>query len=312
MANEFIIREGFSSKANVTVTGSLIASSITGSLLTASFAITASYSGNSNTSSFVQTITTASYATTGLSASRASVSNITLNNPASLYAPNGISSSLWNTSFGNNGYISSNFFYTNGNVGQAAAGYRGFYSSSIILTPVYINKTGILSSFAIFGTLLGAPTGSWRVGVYSNSVNMLPETKVFEFDRNVSPTANFRVLYEVTTSVGPTLYQGQIYWLAASTEGAFNNISYTYLQNNPVVNVFIQNKLMNPLLGSDIPILENSIRNIAHYKYPLVSTGSALPSILSQDTGAYIPMSYGVDQGNFGTMHIGPFIKLIY
>lgn len=311
MANEFVIREGFSSKSSVTVTGSLTVSSITGSLATASYAITASYSQNSTTASFVQTILTASYSTTGLSASISDVSNKTLNNSASLYAPYGISSSIWNNNFGNNGYISSTFFYTNGNINQAVAGYRGFYSSSIILTPIYINKTGVLRSFAIIGTILGSPTGSWRVGVYSNSNRMLPETKLFEFDRNIAPTANVRVFYEVTTSVGPTLYQGQIYWLAASTEQNFSNVSYAYVQHVAGATLS-QNKVMNPLLGSDIPILENSIRNIAHYKYPLASTGSALPSTLSQNTGSYIPMSYGVDQGGYGTMHIGPFIKLNY
>ena len=314
MANEFIIREGFRSKSNVIVTGSLTVTSITGSLVTASYGITASYSLNSNTASLVQTIISASYSATALSASIASASYDTLNNPAALYAPIGISSSGWTTNAGNNGYISSNLFYTNGNIGggNTAAFRTGSYTNTIYLTPIYISKTGTLARFAIVGTVLGAPTGSWRVGVYSNSSNMLPETKVFEFSSNILPGAT-RTFYEVTSSSGPILQQGQIYWLAASAEGLVSNISYTYLQHTAAVRSM--NKLISPLLGSTTPILENAIRNVAHYRYNIPTTGSALPALLSQSISFYTASVYGGDMGggsNLGTVHIGPFIKLNY
>lgn len=311
MPNEFIIREGFSSRGNVVVTGSLTVTSITGSLTTASYAITASFSNNSNTASFIQVIPTASYAATGLSASISVETNKTIYNPAASYAQVGVSSSLWNTTFGNNGYITPVFFQTNGNVGQAVASLRSFYTNSIFLTPIYINKTGVLARFGIFGTLLGSPTGSWRVGVYSNSTNMLPQNKVFEFDTNIFPTANFRVLYEVTTSAGPTLQQGQIYWLATSTEHNFSNISYTYVQHTEGA-YMSQNRVINPLLGSAIPITENAIRNIAYYRYAIPSTGSAMPLTLSQSISFYTTVDYGANQGNNSSIHMGPFIKLNY
>ena len=314
MANEFIIREGFRSKTNVIVTGSLTVTSITGSLVTASYGITASYSLNSNTASLVQTITSASYSTTALSASIASASYKTLINSASLYASSGVSSSNWNTNFGNNGYISSTFFYTTANIGAGnTAGIRTSYSSSITLTPIYINRTGTLAKFAIIGTVLGAPTGSWRVGVYSNSSNMFPETKIFEFDTNISPGAA-RTFYEVSSSSGPVLQQGQIYWLAVSAEGNITNISYTYLSHTTIVPS--QNRIFNQVLGSSIPILQNAVRNIAHYRYNIASTGSALPTPLSQNSSSYSVYSYGGDQSGAGTgpgtIHIGPFIKLNY
>jgi hypothetical protein len=312
MANEFIIREGFNSKLDVTVTGSLTVTSITGSLLTASYADTASYSLNTLTASFVQNIESASYATNALSASRTSVSYKTLNNSASLYAPYGISSSLWTTNFGNNGYISSTLFNTNGNIGDANATIRSSYVNNLFLYPVYINKTGTLSKFAIFGRLVGAtPAASWRVAVYSNSNILLPQTKLFEFDSNITPTTS-RYFYEVSASSGPTLQQGQIYWLAASAEGGISNLNYVYLQSTTAFPS--TNRIMNPLLGSTIPVFENAIRNIAYYTYSIPSTGSALPTELSQSIAFYSAVSYGGTQGaaTVGIIHVGPFIKLNY
>jgi hypothetical protein len=313
MANEFIIREGFNSKSDVIVTGSLTATSITGSLITASYADTASYSFNSTTASLIQNITSASYATTALSASIASASYKTLNNSASLYASYGISSSLWTTTFGNNGYISSTFFNTNGNMFGAVASLRTAYANNIFLHPVYINKTGTLSRFAIFGSLTGAtPATSWRVAVYSNSNLMLPQTKLFEFDSNIIPTTA-RYFYEVSSSSsGPVLQQGQIYWLAALAEGGITNLNYVYLQSTAAYPS--TNRIMNPLLGSLIPASENAIRNISHYTYFTPSTGSALPASLSQSITFYTASAYGGTQvGQSGSLiPVGPFIKLNY
>jgi len=312
MANEFIIREGFNSKSDVIVTGSLTATSITGSLITASYADTASYSFNSTTASLIQNITSASYATTALSASIASASYKTLNNSASLYAPNGISSSLWTTTFGNNGYISSTFFNTNGNMTAASASLRAAYANNIFLHPVYINKTGTLARFAIFGNLTGAtPATSWRVAVYSNSNLMLPQTKLFEFESNITP-ATSRYFYEVSSSSGPVLQQGQIYWLAALAEGGITNLNYVYLQSTAAYPS--TNRIMNPLLGSLIPASENAIRNISHYTYFTPSTGSALPTLLSQSITFYTASAYGGTQvGQAGSLiPVGPFIKLNY
>jgi hypothetical protein len=318
MPNEFIIREGFSSKGGTIISGSLTVTSFTGSLVTASNAITSSYSVNSNTASFVQTILSSSYAPTSVSASIASVSYKTINNPPASYAPYGISSSLWTTNFGNNGYISSNIFHTNTSYGPGSNAIRPTYSSSIYLTPVYINKTGQLTRFAVFGglNLAAQSTGSWRVAVYSNSTVMLPKTKLFEFERNIAtPTGSIvRLLYETTSSQGPVLQQGQIYWLATSVEGFVSNVTHMFLVDSPtVLNLPSANRMISPLLGTSMPISQNAIRNICHYKYPLTSTGSALPNELSQSTSFYSVIGYGVDGGNsFGTVHIGPFIKLDY
>ncbi len=318
MANEFVIREGFNSESNVVVSGSLIVSNVTGSLVSASYAISSSYSINSNTSSFIQSILTSSYAVTALSSSRSGVSNKTLNNSASLYAQTGVSSSSWTTLSGNNGYISSNFFHTNGAYGSLANSIqRGTYSSSIYLTPIYINRTGILSRFAVMCNLAVAGTapGNIRAAVYTNSNTMLPKSKLFEFESKINlPASINRTFYEVTTSSGPTLQQGQIYWLAASVEDNVSNFNYTYLTDNiAVINLPSSNRIFNPILGSSIPIIENAVRNIGHYRYNLSSTGSALPNELVQDTSLYIASSYSTNNGgNFGTVHIGPFIRLIY
>ena len=311
MANEFVIREGFDSKSSVIVTGSLTATSITGSLVTASYGITASYSINSNTASLVQTITSASYSINALSASIASDSYKTLNNPAALYALSGISSSQWTTNFGNNGYISSTFFHTNGNVGGGGTlGFRTSYANSIFLTPVYINRTGTLSTFSIIGNLGGSPTGSWRVGVYSNSNIMLPQTKIFEFENRIFPLGP-RTFYEVSSSSGPVLQQGQIYWLAVSSEENTNTLNYTYVQHTAAYPS--QNRTLNPLLGTSTPILQNAIRNVAHLRYNIPTTGSALPTLLSQSISFYTASVYGGNQGNgYSTVHVGPFIKLNY
>jgi hypothetical protein len=311
MANEFIIREGFNSRSNVIVTGSLTATSITGSLITASYANTASYSFNSTTASLIQNTTSASYATTSLSASIASASYKTINNSASLYAPYGISSSTWVTNFGNNGYISSTFFNTNGNITNASGSFRTAYANNIFLHPVYISKTGTLTGFAIFGNLtIATPASSWRVAIYSNSNLMLPQTKLFEFSSSITPTTS-RYFYEVSSS-GPVLQQGQIYWLAASAEGGITNLNYSYLQSTAAYPS--TNRIMNPLLGSLIPASENAIRNISHYTYFIPSTGSALPASLSQSIAFYTASAYGGTQvGQAGSLiPVGPFIKLNY
>jgi hypothetical protein len=197
-------------------------------------------------------------------------------------------------------------------VGGANVTVRSSYTNNIFLHPIYINKTGILSRFSIMGNLTGAtPATSWRVGIYSNSNIMLPKTKLLEFDSNIIPTTA-RYFYEVTSSSNLVLQQGQIYWLAASAEGNITNLNYTYLQSlttNPSTN-----RIMNPLLGSTIPVFENAIRNIAYYTYSIPSTGSALPTELSQSIVFYSAVSYGGTQGtqNFSTLHVGPFIKLNY
>lgn len=291
MANEFVIREGFISESDTIITGSLIVTAgITGSLVTASYAITASYSLNSLTASLVSNITTASYTNFATSASTATLGSFVPN-----YVNNYTTTQLnpvFNTGSTGIGYISPMMNNTLNTI--AASSNRQF--NTIYLTPLYINSNCIVRKIGILSQKNGAGNQSIRLGIYTNSNSMLPDTnlsdvEIFPLGDNVSR------FYETTLSTPINLQTGEIYWLASmlcgsGLGGVHNSINYRTAGPAFTVQQLSANKIYNTLLGSSAPINQNAIRHISYYALTVASTAS-LQASLPQTAGSYIVYSYG-------------------
>jgi hypothetical protein len=318
MANEFIIREGLVSKSDVTITGSLtVVGGITSSLATASYAITASYSNNSLTASLVSTIPTSSYTVFAESASLATlgsfVPSYVKNYTATQLEPNNITGS-----FGI-GYLSP--MPTPINNTQTAQANR--QSNTMYLTPIYINSNCTVRKIGVLSQR-GGTNNTVRLGLYTNSNLMLPETNLF--DTFVTPTATAR-FYETTLDTPINLQAGEIYWIASmlcggtifvNGVGVVQNIVYrtvdTTLLILPQSGI---NKMFNQLLGSSIPTDQNAIKGVSYYAYTVASTAS-LQATLPQTPGSYTVYSYGARFSNavqgtsYSTTFIPPMIYVTY
>lgn len=311
MPNEFIIREGFISKQPVTITGSLnVSGSITGSLITASYGVSASYTFNALSASLVQNTTSASYALSATSASRANQATKILNYSAALYTTSPITNSMA-VPLGNLGYISTTpVGFSNALVLSGPDKPSG----SMFLTPVYISKTGTLTKIGIPAqSSAGSPTGSIRLAIYSNSTSMLPDQLLLDAGP-LYPTTT-RAFQELTIAGGPVLSQGQMYWIASMLCDTITRVDYLSMQWTAGAGLLAnsQNKIFNPLLGVSVPTTENALKQIAYYRYSPASTASFTGS-LPQTTASYTAISYGSNRGTSpgsSSIFIGPSIYLV-
>jgi hypothetical protein len=320
MANEFVIREGFSSEANATITGSLtVTGGITGSLASASYAITASYSINALTASLVSSIPTASFTNFAVSASQA-----TLGSFVPSYATNYTTTQLnpnFITGITGSGYLSP-MLYSTVNTGTATANRQ---LNTVYLTPLYINSNCTVRKIGVLSQRVGA-NNNIRLGLYTNSNLMLPETNLS--DTVITPLDNTARFYEAALATPVNLQAGEIYWIASMLcggavvvgggVGTVANISYrtvdTQLLSLPQGGI---NKIYNNLLGSTAPINQNAIKHISYYALTVASTAS-LQASLPQTPGSYTIYSYGARINNttlltfYSNTFIPPAIYVTY
>jgi hypothetical protein len=291
MANEFIIREGLSSESSVIITGSLVVTGgITASLATSSYSITSSYSLNSLSASLVSNIPSASFVSF---VSSASIATLASNVPS--YSTNYTATRLnpnYTTGSTGIGYLSPlYYFFVNS---AAAASNRQF--NTMYLTPIYINSNCTVTKIGIQCQKNGATNNTVRLGIYTNSNLMLPETNLS--DTVISPsTDNVSRFYESTLATPLPLQAGEVYWLASMLCGTgttfLNAINYRTV--DPSLATLPQipfHRFISPLLGSSIPTNQNAIKNITYYAYTVASTAS-LQATLPQTPGSYTVYSYG-------------------
>jgi hypothetical protein len=312
--NEFIIRSGFNVKNDVIITGSLNVYNITGSITSASYGITASYTFQAITASLVTTIPSSSYTTYAISSSYADVADRLNNYSLGTYEAVNITTS-YAASSGDLGYT----FSTVNSIaspGTFSIANRAAFLNSLVLSPIVAPITGTVTKMLVMGQSVGVgSTGSVRLGIYSNSRAMLPDTLILDAgSASLFPTV--RMGYETDAIVGgPRLQQGEIYWLAMVTvnPGA-GNTSYLTFNNSTLLNLFPFNRIFNPLLGVAYPSNDLSIRTLANYRYRLDNTAS-LPLTLPQTISSYTASAYGVidpgaPSGVAGTIPIGPAVYI--
>lgn len=315
MANEFIVRNGFTSKFDVVVSGSLLVTSgITGSLATASYAITAGFSLQSLSASLTNTIATSSYSTFALTSSQATLGSF-VPQYSSNYTTTPASASLYTSLVGGHGFLSP--MYTPHVTTNAAQNNRQL--NTIYLTPLYINSNCVVKRIGI-PVQRSAATVGVRLGIYTNSNSMLPENNIL--DENLTPIANLRVFHDVAVSSTVNLQAGEIYWLASMLTGpvaqppAGSNINYLSIQwLDTAFSLSAFNRIINPLLGSSTPVNQNAIRHISYYSY-VTATTSSLPSTLPQTALSYTPYAYGeklsIGGVNSTNAFIPPMIQVSY
>lgn len=320
MPNEFIIRDGFDSKFNVTVTGSLnITGLIETSLLTASYAMTAGYVETALSASVTSFVNSSSYSLFSVSSSFANSTDVNLSYPTDSYTATSISGGISvaaGTAAGGLGYISPilSFSYTTIQQSYSIPIANVLYATPIIAprdcTPVRIGLTAQTLSTA-------GGTGSVRLGIYSNSNTMLPETLLTPSNIQLYWNAGTgRYFSETAITDSITLKQNEIYWLAFMAVDNPVGLAYgcmAWSAATPWTNT-PQNKFFNPLLGVATPADENSLKQLAYYRYSITNTGS-MPSTLTQTIASITPISYGqksVVSVNHATIPVGPSLYVTY
>jgi len=322
MANEFIIREGFRTLGDLTVTGSLIITSgITGSIQSASLAISAGYSINANTASLVNNIASSSYSTFALSSSYSVAADNSLNYPTNSYTSTFISGGISITAAGGTGagglgYISP---VTVINYQAATALLDRTYAptvNTLYATPIVIPRTCTAAKIGITALVSAAPTASFLMGIYDTSNSMLPNN-LLTSTQVLFTTLNSRYFSEASFSSPITLQQNEIYWLAFMCIQNAGNATYSTINwlNNatvPFINL-TYNRIFNPLLGVAQPSNTNSHKQIAYYQYSIANTGS-MPSTLTQTLGSITPISYGtrILANTIMTIPVGPSLYVTY
>jgi hypothetical protein len=317
MANEFIIREGFLSNGSTTVTGSLIVTSgITGSLNTASYAFTASYTTNALSASITTTITSASYSTTALSSSYSiQASNIIGTVTASYLLPQN-TTTLSNIILPGTASIGGILYPFNSmtilNIAQFNAVTNA--QGTIYLTPIAIQSSCVPIKLGVVANTSLANAGRITLGIYSGTDRMLPDALLTS--ASILNIGTIRTVYTGSVSNTITLQKDQIYWLAMVMSGsAGGNSQNSYATNNFISSTswfgFTQNRLFNPLLGVQIPINTISLRQVAYYTTS--SANQLLPTTLPNTTSSYTVLAYN-SRSTQGGNNAGsvPFPPLIF
>ena len=286
MPNEFVARNGFISKQDSTITGSLtVTGGLTGSILSASYSITASYSSNSATASFVVSAITASYSAYAVSASYALTASAGLD-----------------TSYDASQPTTPSFGYITPNICMSEV--TGAYTSipgldRIIVTPFLVYADCILTGSGItFGSTGSGVIAAARMGLYADSGNMLPGTLIQDFGQ-VTTNLTSSVYSQVAPNPRPLRLNAKtVYWTAVVGDGAVKL---------PVP--FFVNGMYNPILQVQISSSGlTSHRNI--YSYGYVSGGavtSGLPSTMPATAASYTVNSYFTASG-----YIGPVLSVVY
>jgi len=291
MANEFVTRNGFISKADSIITGSLTTTGgLTGSILSASYSLTASYSQNAQTASFVTTAISASYSTVAITASYAITASVNMDisyDPSQLVTQ-GLS------------YISPNWCF---------AEVTGSYTSvpglnNIILTPVFIHKTCTLNSLGLtFASTASGVTTTARLGIYTDSGNMLPLSLSQDLAFLTSSVTTSQFMEMSSAPVNSVILNAKtIYWVAVVGDAALKlPVPRTA---NSLYNPLLQVELSaSAVVASVYPI----VKNISSYGYVSASAVNGLPATLPQTAASYVVNSYFTSSA-----YIGPILKVTY
>jgi hypothetical protein len=320
MANEFIIREGFKTIGDTTITGSLIVTgSISASIQTASMAISSSYSQFANTASLVNNILSSSYSAFALSSSYAIKTDNSLSYPTNSYVSTFISGGISTAAAANAGglgYISP----------IAVIGYQtpvtlldravSPTANTLYATPIVIPRTCTAQKIGITALVSAIPTASFLMGIYDTSNAMLPNN-LLASTQVLFTTLNSRYFSEANFSTPVTLQQNEMYWLAfMCIENAVNAtyLTINWLNNASFPFLFLPfNRMFNPLLGISQPTATNSLKQIAYYRYSVANTGS-MPNTLTQTISSITPISYGtkISAGTTFSIPVGPSLYVIY
>ena len=292
MANEFIIREGFNIVNTTVISGSLtVTGGITGSIQSASFAITSSFSTNSLTSSLITNIASSSYSITTISASFATGSNFVLSDVTRSFTLQKIDA-IGGSLTGSTGGMISPF---PGPFGWQVLRFNNINPiGTIYATPIAIQSTITAQKIGIVsagGTANNA--GKIDIGIYTNTDRMLPGTLIVSGTISGSIMTTALALYTSSLSATTVLQKDNIYWLLMSMSGSSGQNFYsTYQWNNLSTTIWsyaAQNKLYNPLLGIQIPNNNATYRQVAYY----TTSSITLPSIMPTTTSSYSVLSYG-------------------
>lgn len=280
MPNEFVARKGFVAKNDSTISGSITTTGgLTGSILSASYSVTASYSDMSLSASYATSVQTASYTEysdlAGISTTAAKYAK-----PA--YFPTGALSYA-------NPYLC--FDITTGSLISNPLGL-----DNITLTPILINKTCKLASMII--TMASSTNGVLtraRLGLYTDNGSMLPYQLVKDLTYASTTVSGSLQHIELAADSEVVLEGKSIYWIAVSGDS-----------NLRLGKTAFHNSLLNPLLGVELKNTTSQTTpwgggnfnyyvlysNIVNYVTASAGSNTALPSTLSQDSTTYTIKSY--------------------
>jgi hypothetical protein len=281
MPNEFVTRNGFISKNNSVVSGSISATlGITGSVLSASYSVTAAYSINTATASFVQSAISASYTLSSETASFAVTAAVRL---LPEYAP----------TVGLQTYIGP---YLCASETSASFLSTAVGLDNIVVTPILINRDCLLTGVAvsIASTASGVPTTA-SLGIYTDNGSMLPNSLI----TNLLPvsTTSASAQYKEVGGNNIPLKAKNIYWIAISGDNALRL---------PIPS--FNNTLLNPLLGYQLSGSGfTAVRNISNYVTQSAGSSISLPNTLSQDASTYTVTSF-----LSASSYIGPILNVTY
>jgi hypothetical protein len=281
MPNEFVARNGFISKNDSEITGSLtVTGGLTGSILSASYSETASYSLTAVTASYVISALTASYALSSITASYAATASIRLKPQ---YAP----------TVGLQTYIGP---YLCASETSASFLSQQVGLDNIVVTPILINRDCLLTGVAvsIASTSSGVPTTA-SLGIYTDNGSMLPNSLI----TNLLPvsTTSASAQYKEVGGNNIPLKAKNIYWIAISGDNALRL---------PIPS--FNNTLLNPLLGYQLSGSGfTAVRNISNYVTQSVGSSISLPSTLSQVASTYTVTSF-----LSASSYIGPILNVTY
>lgn len=314
MANEFIIREGFFSKNQAIITGSLIVTSgITASLDTASFAFTSSYSTFALSASITTNISSASYSNFTETSSYSLQTFYISGSLSASILPKQITSIITQPATASVGGVL--FPFNASSIYTLALFNTPTNAQGIVyLTPIAIQSSCIVQKLGVLCNTAVVNPGSIRVGIYSNSSNMLPSTLLTS--ASLTGLTTIRRVYTSSVSDNITLQKDEIYWLGmvmSGSAGANSQNSYAttgYTSGFTQWFGYTQNKLFNPLLGVYTPVSTISLRQIAYYTTSSIT--HLLPTSLSPTASQYGVLSYN-DRTTTGgtsaaTSPIPPFI----
>jgi hypothetical protein len=270
--NEFIIRNGFTSKGGLQVTGSLtVLGGITGSCTTASFSISASYATNAVTASLTSLIDSSSYSNYSETSSYAYEAESVLN-------PN---YNGWiNPNLGNIG-ISAHWWYP---INETSIAMAGNITQSLILAPIEIYKNCTVDRLiSIYNHTAAAVTSSFFI--YSNSDKLLPQNKLFQANVSGSSGGTRTGSFSPTSSI--PLKAGEIYWLGVAMQNT--NGTYPVYRASPIVIPNTAGRVYNPILGVATPNTASAyIQNITHYVLSIPGNiVTSAPNIASQNANEY-------------------------
>jgi hypothetical protein len=282
MPNEFVTRNGFISNSGSVITGSLTTTGgLTGSVLSASYSVSASFSQNSTTASYVISAVSASYASSSLSSSYALTASAGLDTSYESSQP--ITPGF--------GYVTPSMCFTE--VTGAYTAVPGL--NNIILTPflVYMDCT-LTGSGLTFGSTGSGVLTTARMGIYADNGSMLPGALIQDLGP-VSSSVTTLVYSAVTSSI--KLNAKTVYWTAVVGDAALKlpvplAVNGLY---NPILQVFVTSS------GA------TSHRNIFSYGIVSGSSSSGLPANLPSTTASYTVNSYFTASG-----FIGPVLNIVY